>query len=227
MIAQFMVKTFDPSPFLQNITTGRSQITLTKGDFVFQQDHPADAIYFLHDGALMESMTSDHGKFGVLRMIDPGTFFGTVSLENGTRWATTVEAMTTSDITVVKTRAMKKALAKDAAFAKLFTDNMVYANARLESEKAELMFNSVQLRLAKRLLALSRIADGEPKPIGREITQETLSDMIGTTRPRVNLFLNRFRKLELIDYDRQGSITVRRTLLSAVLEDSDVFRSED
>lgn len=225
MIRRFLVKRFDPTSHFQKIGRGKSQITANAGEFIFRQNDVADGVMFLHSGTAKESVASEQGKIAVMRMLEPGTFFGTSSLDYEIR-TTSAVAITRCTITSITTAAMFSALHNDLAFARLFTTYLAHHNSRLEAEKVDLLFNSAEVRLAKQLLMLAHIAEGPPRVIGSEITQETLADMIGTTRPRVNHFLRRFSRFHLIEYVRDGMM-VKPRLLKAVLEDSSIFSSHE
>lgn len=225
MTRRFLVKKFDPLP-LQKITQGKHAITANPGEHIFKQGASADCIFYLHSGTAKESIMSEQGKIAVVRMLEPGTFFGTSSMDDVLVRTTSAIAITKCSATAITTSAMRAALDSDLRFARLFISYLAHHTTLLEAEKVDLLFNSVEVRLAKQLLILAHVAEGPPKVIGPEITQELLADMIGTTRPRVNFFLGRFRQFKLIEYG-SGGMLVQPRLLKAVLEDSSIFNHEE
>lgn len=210
---------FDPKSFLAHVGAGKKVNRYRPNEVVFKQGEPADLVFYLQSGRAKESVASDQGKEAVVGMLEPGFFFGTGSMDGTRSWTSTVTAVTECLVTSITTDAMKAAL-KEPVFAQLFMVYLLEHTTRIEAEKIDLLFNSTEKRLARRLLILAHVGDGKPEVIGPEITQEMLGEMIGTTRPRVNFFLNRFRSLGLIRYNDETGITVMPGLLRSVLMDS-------
>lgn len=225
MSKRFLVKQFDPTPHLRKISTGKTQITAKPGDHIFSQGDVAENVFYLETGIAKESVTRDRGRIAVVRMVEPGAFFGVASLDDVSSYGTSAIAVTRCEVTAITTTAMRDALVVNPRFNKLFIEYLTHQNTRLEIEKIDLLFNNVQVRLAKQLLMLAHVEEGAPRMIGPEINQELLADMVGTTRPRVNFFLGRFRKLGLVEYGNSG-LLVHPRLLKAVLEDSSIFNEE-
>lgn len=209
---------FDPLNFLASVGSGKTITTHAPGEVIFKQGTHADLVYYLQNGKAKETVESEHGgKDAVVGVLEPGLFFGTSALDGGAIRLSTVVAVTTCVVTAITIDAMKKVL-KEPRFAQLFMAYLLHHNSKIEAEKVDLLFNSSEKRLARKLLMLAHVAEGPPQIIGPEITQEMLSMMIGTTRPRVNHFLNKFRKLGFIKYN--GGIMVQPSLLKAVLQET-------
>lgn len=221
-----MTTRFDPKMFLARVGEGKMIVTFKAGAVIFKQGTPAEHVYYVQSGKAQESVTSEQGKDAVIGLLEPGLFFGTGALDGEEmKHLSTVTAITPCIITAITPGAMKKALQKPE-FAQLFLAYLLHHNRVVEAEKLELLFNDSERRLMKRLLVLAQveIAGEPPKPIGPEITQEMLAQMIGTTRPRINYFLNRFRNMGLIKYNGSAhksthTITVLPGLLQVVLQD--------
>lgn len=207
---------FDPKQFLERVGKGKRINRYRQGEIVFKQGDPAAHVFYLRDGKAKETVMSESGKDAVVGMIEPGMFFGSSSLDGDTLRHSTVTAIVPSSVTEITVSAMKEALLVPG-FAQLFVLYLIHHNSLIEAEKVALLFNSSEKRLAQKLLILAHFGDGAPQVIGPEITQEMLAEMIGTTRPRVNHFLNKFRRLGLIKYN--GGITVLPALLKTLLQD--------
>lgn len=208
------MKKFDPKVFLEEAGEGRTLSRYKAGAVIMKQGSEAEHVFYLVSGRAKETVTSDGGKDAVVSMLGPGLFFGSSALDGHAYRLSTVIAMTPCAVTAIERDAMTEAL-KETVFAQMFVSYLLDQNIKIEAEKVDLLLNSSEKRLAQRLLILSRASVGEPQLIGPEITQEMLADMIGTTRPRVNYFLNRFRKMGLISY--RGGIVVQPGLLRLVL----------
>lgn len=208
---------FDPKQFIERVGTGKTISEHGPGQIIFKQGSTASHIFYLQSGRAKESVTSDLGKEAVVGVLEPGHFFGTSALDGGRVRVSTVVAVTTCIVTMITKDAMHHAL-KEPRFSQLFVAYLLQYNSKIEAEKVDLLFNSSEKRLAQKLLILAHVGEGQPQIIGPEITQEMLAAMIGTTRPRVNKFLNKFRKLGFINYNGPG-IEVLPSLLKAVLQD--------
>lgn len=213
------IRHFDPRKFVENVGSGKVITDHKPGHVIFKQGETAEHVYYLQSGRAKETVRSEHGKEAVVGVLEAGHFFGTSALDGGTVRLSTVVAVTTCLVTEITKDAMNRAL-REPRFAQLFMAYLLHHNSKIEAEKIDLLFNSREKRLAQRLLILAHIGDGGPQVIGPEITQEMLADMIGTTRPRVNHFLNKFRRLGFIKYDGGPGIEVLPTLLRAVLQET-------
>lgn len=207
---------FDPRSFLERVGEGKRIILFRQGETVFRQGTPAAHVYYLREGKAKETVLSETGKDAVVGMIDPGMFFGSSSLDDGGQWHSTVTAIVPCIVTEITVPAMRQAL-QQPLFSQLFMAYLLRHNSTIEAEKVNLLFNRIEKRLAQKLLILAHFGDGPPQVIGPEITQEMLAEMIGTTRPRVNHFLNKFRRMGFIKYN--GGITVMPSLLRTLLHD--------
>lgn len=210
------VGSIDPKQFIDRVAEGKRIRRYRQGEAVFKQREPANHVFYLREGRAKETVSSETGDNAVVGMIEPGMFFGSSSLDDGGYWHSTVTAIVPCSVTEITVDAMRLAL-QDPLFAQLFMAYLIHHNSTIEVEKAELLFNSSEKRLAKKLLLLAHYGNGPTQKIGPEITQEMLAEMIGTTRPRVNHFLNKFRKLGFIKYN--GGIEVLPTLFRMVLQD--------
>lgn len=218
------LRRFDPQTFLASVGQGKTITNHSPGEIIFKQGADADAVFYLQSGKAKETVESEQGKDAVVGVLEPGMFFGTSAVDGGTVRVSTVAAVTTCTVTAITIAEMKKAL-REPKFAQLFMAYLLHHNSKIEAEKVDLLFNSSEKRLARKLLMLAHVGEGPPQIIGPEITQEMLANMIGTTRPRVNLFLNKFKKIGLIKYN--GGIVVLPGLLRAVLLETPSLGGED
>ena len=195
-----------------------SRVAYAAGSMIFVQGDPATSIMYVEEGAVRLSVLSHSGKEAVIAVLDVGSFFGEGSLVGQTLRMATATAMTPSRIVVVKTAEMVRQLHARPNFADHFLRHMLARNIRIEEDLIDQLFNSSEKRLARTLLLLARY--GEPAVSHRElprVSQETLAEMVGTTRSRVNFFMNKFRKLGFIEYN--GVLKINNSLLSVVLRD--------
>jgi len=209
---------FDPKAFLTKVGEGKTITRYKPGEIIFKQGEPAGAVYYLQYGSIKESVVSDQGREAVVGMLEPGLFFGTACLDGPTVRTSTATAVKASMVTAITKEAMNAMLNGRLEFAQLFRVYQLHLTSRLEADKIDLLFNSIEKRLARALLILARYgADRTPQKIGADISQELIAEMIGTTRPRVNYFMTKFRKLGYIKYN--GGIEVSPALLSFVLSE--------
>jgi CRP-like cAMP-binding protein len=211
-----VTKGFDPKQFLERVGEGKRIGRYRAGEVIFKQGAVATHVYYLQVGRAKETVTSESGKDAVIGTIEPGMFFGTGGLDGHDHSSSAVVAIVPCIVTEITIGAMKQAL-QVPRFAQTFLLYLLHLNSRIEAERVNLLFNSSEKRLAQKLLILAHFGEGPPKIIGPEITQEMLAEMIGTTRPRVNHFLNKFRRLGFIKYN--GGITVLPTLLKTLLHE--------
>jgi CRP/FNR family cyclic AMP-dependent transcriptional regulator len=210
--------TFDPKTFLATVSRGRSVSEYRKDTVVFRQSSPADAVFYVQKGKVKITVASNQGKEAVIAIVGPGDFFGEGCLIGQPRRLASAKAMVASEITRVGKAEMTRVLHDEPAFGGLFIVHLLTRNSRVEADLVDQLFNSSEKRLARTLLILANFGkDGGPQPITAPISQETLAEIIGTTRPRVSEFMNKFRKLGFIDYN--GHIEIHQSLMSVVLGD--------
>ena len=196
-----------------------------KDDVVFAQGDAADTIYYIQRGRLKVVVISEQGKEAVVGMLDPGQFFGEGCMNGHSIRIATTTAMEACLVTAITKTAMLAALHNEPKFSELFMAHLLTRNSRIEEDLIDQLFNSSEKRLARLLLLLANFGkEGTPQPISPNISQETLAEMIGTTRSRVSFFMNKFRKLGFISYN--GKIEVHSSLLTAVLYDKPEIKRE-
>lgn len=208
---------FDPQAFLANVGNGKTILERRKNEVVFEQGDIADAIFYIQKGRVKVVVLSEQGKEAVVGILEPGQFFGEGCLNGHPLRMSTTTAMQDSVITRITRAAMLTALHDQPAFSELFMAYLLARNSRVEEDLIDQLFNSSEKRLARLLLLLANFGKEGSEPIGLDISQETLAEMIGTTRSRVSFFMNKFRKLGLISYN--GKIEVHNSLLNAVLHE--------
>ena len=209
---------FDPKSFLAKVGEGRSIGEYRKGEIVSAQGDPADAVFYIQSGKVKLTVVSEQGKEAVVAMLGTNDFFGEGCLAGQMRRIATVATMTDSVIVRLEKAAIVWVIRQEPAFSGMFIAHLLARAIRVEADLVDQLFNSSEKRLARLLLLMANFGkDEKPEPILVKISQETLADMIGTTRSRVSFFMNKFRKLGLIDYN--GSIEVHSSLLYVVLHD--------
>jgi CRP/FNR family cyclic AMP-dependent transcriptional regulator len=209
---------FDPQSFLAEAGDGRTITKYAKNQTVFSQGDAADAVFFVQKGKVKISVVSDRGKEAVVSILGPGEFFGEGCLSGQPLRMATVNAMTSATVTRIKKDQMGQLLHEEPLFSEIFTTHLLKRTIRIEADLIDQLFNSSERRLARLLLILANYGNtGTPEPILAKISQETLAEMIGTTRSRVSFFMNRFRKLGFISYN--GHIEVHKSLLNLVLHE--------
>jgi CRP/FNR family cyclic AMP-dependent transcriptional regulator len=217
---------FDAQGFLAKVGDGKNILELKKGQNVFVQGDRADTVFYIHKGKIKLTVLSDPGKEAVVGILGPCQFFGEGCMNGHKLRISTTTAMESCIITAITKTAMIAALHDEPLFSEMFMAYLLTRNSRIEEDLIDQLFNSSKRRLARLLLLLANFGkEGSPQPIGPSISQETLAEMIGTTRSRVSHFMNKFRKLGLIDYN--GHIEVHNSLLSAVLHDKPQLQSDD
>src|ERR1700732_4974849 len=217
---------FDPKKFLAKAGEGKTVSKYRKDQIVFAQGQVADAVFYIQQGKLKLTVISEQGKEAVIAILEPGQFFGEGCLNgHGLRVATTT-AMDECVITRIAKADMIAALHNEPDFSELFMSYLLARNSRIEEDLVDQLFNSSEKRLARLLLLLANFGkEGRPEPIVGTFSQETLAEMIGTTRSRVSFFMNRFRKLGFIEYN--GKIEVHNSLLNVVLFDKPEIKTRD
>jgi CRP/FNR family transcriptional regulator, cyclic AMP receptor protein len=211
-------RAFDAQDFLAKVGEGKSILQFKKGQDVFVQGDPADTVFYIQKGRVRLTVLSDHGKEAVVGIVGAGQFFGEGCMNGHKLRISTTTAMENCVITAITKTAMIGTLHNEPQFSEMFMAYLLTRNSRIEEDLIDQLFNSSEKRLARLLLLLAHFGkEGGPQLINPNISQETLAEMIGTTRSRVSFFMNKFRKLGLIDYN--GHIEVHNSLLSAVLHD--------
>ena len=209
---------FDPLAFLAKVGTGKTISVYRKDQIIFSQGEVADTIFYLQKGGVKIVVLSDQGKEAVVGILEPGQFFGEGCMNGHSLRIATSTATEESLITSISKSAMIAVLHDEPKFSELFVAYLLTRNSRVEDDLIDQLFNSSEKRLARLLLLLAKFGkEGSPTPISPSISQETLAEMIGTTRSRVSFFMNKFRKLGLISYN--GKIEVHNSLLDAVLRE--------
>jgi CRP-like cAMP-binding protein len=214
---------FDPKEFLLKVNGGRAVSDYRKDQTVFRQGEPANAVFYIESGKAKKTVVSEQGKEAVVALLNAGDFFGEGCLAGEMLRLSTVTALTKCTIARISKADTTRVIHEEPAFAELFIAHLLARNSRVEEDLVDQLFNSSEKRLARTLLLLANFGkDGRPEPIIAKVSQETLAEMIGTTRSRVSFFMNKFRKLGLIDYN--GHIEIHSSLLNVVLRDNPQLR---
>jgi CRP/FNR family transcriptional regulator, cyclic AMP receptor protein len=214
---------FDPKEFLSKVNGGQRMSDYRKDQTVFRQGDPSDAVFYIHSGKAKKTVVSEQGKEAVVALLDAGDFCGEGCLAGEALRLSTVSALTKCVIARISKADITQVIHEEPAFAELFISHLLARNSRVEEDLVDQLFNSSEKRLARVLLLLANFGkEGRPEPVIAKISQETLAEMIGTTRSRVSHFMNRFRELGLIDYN--GHIEVHSSLLNVVLHDQPQLR---
>jgi len=209
---------FDPAVYLTTVDRGRSMSEYRVGQVIFSQGNVADAVFHIVRGKIKIAVTSRQGRRAVVGVFGEGDFFGEGCLIAQTLRLATATAMADATVLRIEKVEMIRVLHDEPAFAEVFTTYMLIRNSGIEANLVDHLFNSSEKRLARILLLLANFGgEGNLEPITTKISQETLAEMIGTTRPRVSFFMNKFRELGFIEY--KGKISVHSSLLSVVLHE--------
>lgn len=209
---------FDPDKFLASIGEGRRILALARKQTIFTQGDVADAVFYIQKGRVRLTVVSKAGKEATIAILKEGEFFGEGSMAGQVRRMGSAVAMTACEILRVDKKAMIEALHREHTFSDMFVAYLLQRNIRYEEDLVDQLFNSSEKRLARVLLLLARFGkEGTPESVVPKISQETLAEMVGTTRSRVSFFMNRFRKLGFIHYN--GGLKVHSSLLNIVLHD--------
>jgi len=213
---------FDPGIFLATIGEGRRSVPVFKKQAIFTQGDPADSIFYIQKGKVRLSVVSQTGKEAIIGILGEENFFGEGSLAGQSVRMGSAVAMTDCQLLRVEKKAMMEALHREHAFSDMFVAYLLARNIRYEEDLVDQLFNSSEKRLARLLLMLAHFGkEGVPQTVVPKISQESLAEMVGTTRSRVSFFMNRFRKLGFIDYagGTDGGLQVNSSLLNVVLHD--------
>jgi CRP/FNR family transcriptional regulator, cyclic AMP receptor protein len=209
---------FDPKVFLATVNGGRSISKYRMNQKVFSQGTPADAVFYIQKGKVKVTVVSEQGKEAVVAVLGPDEFCGEGCLTGQPLRLAAATAITECEIMRLEKATMIRVIHEEPAFAEMFVSHLLARTIRVEADLVDQLFNSSEKRLARALLLLANFGkDGRPEPILANVSQETLAEMIGTTRSRVSFFMNKFRKLGLIDYN--GQIEIHPSLLNVVLHE--------
>jgi len=217
---------FDPQAFLAKMGAGKTILKIKTNQHVFEQGDVAGAVFYIQKGRVKLTVLSEQGKEAVVGILEPGQFFGEGCLNGHTLRIATTTTMEECVITSITKEAMIATLRTEPKFSELFMAYLLTRNSRIEEDLIDQLFNSSEKRLARLLLLLAHFGEeGGSQSILLNISQETLAEMIGTTRSRVSYFMNKFRKLGLISYN--GKIEVHNSLLNAVLREKPEIERDD
>jgi len=209
---------FNPQAFLAKVGQGKTSLTPSKKSTIFSQGDAAEAVFYLQAGRVKLTVVSQQGKEAVVAILEQGAFFGESCLAGQTIRTATATAVEDSCIVRIDKSAMISVLHEEPAFTQVFMAYLLAHTLRIEADLVDQLFNSSEKRLARVLLLLAHFGkEGKPETVIAKISQETLAEMIGTTRSRVSFFMNKFRKLGFIDYN--GELHVHSSLLNVVLHD--------
>ena len=210
---------FLPAAFLAKSGTGRTISELNKGDIIFSQGNDANAVFYVQKGKIKLTVISKTGKEATIALLGENNFLGEECITaSKMQRVATATALTPSTVLRIERSEMVRVLHEEQLFSELFVAYLLARNARVQEYLVDQLFNSSEKRLARALLLLAQFGkEGAPETVIPKISQETLADMIGTTRSRVNFFMNRFRKLGFIEYN--GHLSIHSSLLNVILHD--------
>jgi CRP-like cAMP-binding protein len=210
---------FDPAVFLATVDSGRTLSDYHRNEVIFTQGDPADAVFYIKTGKVKITVISDQGKEAVVAVLGSDEFCGEGCLAGQTRRMATATTMSECEIMRLEKAAIIRVLHDEPGFSEMFVSHLLARTIRVEEDLVDQLFNSSEKRLARALLLLAHFGkDVRPEPVIAKVSQETLAEMIGTTRSRVSFFMNKFRKLGLIDYN--GHLEVHSSLLNVVLHEN-------
>jgi CRP/FNR family cyclic AMP-dependent transcriptional regulator len=211
---------FDTKTFLSTINGGRKIEPFPKKQPIFRQGDSSDAVFYIQKGKVKLTVLSKTGKEATIGILNEGDFFGEGCLTGQAFRLCSATAMTDCSVMRIDKKSMMDVLHREHAFSDMFVAYLLIRNIRYEEDLVDQLFNSSEKRLARILLLLAQFGkDGKPETLVPKISQETLAEMIGTTRSRVSFFMNRFRKLGFIDYHAGNELQVHSSLLNIVLHD--------
>src|ERR1700677_5009327 len=218
VVAAKKLSKFDTKTFLSTIDGGRKIVAFAKKQAIFAQGDPSDAVFYIQKGKVRLTVVSKSGKEATIGILNEGDFFGEGCLTGQTLRLFSATAMTDSYVMEIDKKYMVEVLHREHALSDMFVAYLLTRNLRYEEDLVDQLFNSSEKRLARMLLLLAHFGkDGKPEPVIPKISQETLAAMVGTTRPRINFFMNKFRKLGFVRYD--GELEIHSSLLNVVLHD--------
>jgi CRP/FNR family cyclic AMP-dependent transcriptional regulator len=225
-VAKAKKRPFSLRDFLDRMDGGRTQASHRKNQKVFAQGDPADSVFYVQEGKLKVVVISQQGKEAVVALHGKGDFFGEGCLTGQARRLATVSAMTDCVVTRIDKATMVSTLRDEPKLTEMFMAYILARNARVEADLVDQLFNSSEKRLARILLLMANVGkETKPEPTLAKISQETLAEMVGTTRSRVSTFMNKFRKLGFVEYN--GELRVHSSLLNVVLHDDPGLRTAE
>lgn len=211
-------KAFDANQFLMSTGVGRRSRDYQVRENIYNQGDPADAVYYIEEGKVQITVVSDHGKEGIIAMLGPGEFFGEACLTGQESFLSTAVTMEPTTVTRIDKPTMVRVLHNEPELAEMFMSFLLTRNSQIEADLVDQLFNSSERRLARVLLLLANFGkDGKMEMVVPKINQDVLAARVGTTRSRINFFMNKFRKLGLIDYN--GDLKVHSALLNIIVHD--------
>ena len=217
---------FDVNVFLNTVDGGRTVATYRKNQTVYSQGDPANSVFYIQKGKVKVCVVSEQGKEAIVALHESGEFFGEGCLSGQPLRLATVSAMMDSVVMRLDKASIARVLRDEPKFSEMFISYLLARNARVEEDLVDQLFNSSEKRLARLLLLMANFGkDGSPQPVIAKISQETLAEMVGTTRSRVSTFMNKFRKLGFIQYN--GDLEVHNSLLNVVLHDNPHLRNRE
>jgi CRP-like cAMP-binding protein len=217
-----LTKACDPRALFGPPRPGRSVAKYRKDQVIFEQGDDADTVFYIQKGKVKIVVVSEHGKEAVLAILSDGDFLGEGRLAGQRQRSATASALTDCTIWTLDSVTLHSALKEEPAFAGSFLSYLLERNRRIEEDLIDHLFNSSEKRLARHLLLLAKFGNASgPEPVISNISQETLAEMVGTTRSRVNFFMNKFRRMGFIDYSAHnpGAVRIHSSLLNVVLND--------
>jgi CRP/FNR family transcriptional regulator, cyclic AMP receptor protein len=218
-------QSFDVKTFLGTVDDGKTVLSYRKNDKIFSQGDPASSVFYIQEGKVKVCITSEAGKEAVVALHGEGDFFGEGCLTGQPLRLATVVALAESVITRLDKGAIVRVLHDEPKFSEAFMSYLLARNARVEEDLVDQLFNSSEKRLARVLLLMANFGkEGKPEPIIAKISQETLAQMVGTTRSQVSTFMNKFRQLGFIKYN--GTLEIHNSLLNVILHDKPEIRRE-
>jgi CRP/FNR family transcriptional regulator, cyclic AMP receptor protein len=217
-MARKKVQKFDAQPFLESVGAGRSVIKFPRGRPIFRQGDAADAVFYIQKGKVQITVVSEQGKEGVIAILEPGEFFGEGCLAGQSLHMATASAMAECAIFRIEKDTMIRELRDEPKFSQTFMAFLLSRNVQIEADLVDQLFNSSEKRLARVLMLLANFGkDGKMETVIPQINQEVLAARVGTTRSRINFFMNKFRKLGFIEYN--GTLKVHSSLLNVIVHD--------
>ncbi|HEV8327148.1 MAG TPA: Crp/Fnr family transcriptional regulator [Nitrospiraceae bacterium] len=212
------ISTFRPQTFLKQIGNGKTTLTCPKKQVLFSQGDTADAVFYIQAGKVKLSVVSQQGKEAVIALLEKGSFFGEGCLAGQLVCMASATTLEDSILVRIERTAMVRVLHNEPAFSEMFLTYLLRRNIRIQEDLVDQLFNSSEKRLARVLLLMAHFGkEGKPEPVVPKISQDTLAEMIGTTRSRVSFFMNKFRKLGFVYYN--GGMHVHSSLLNIILHD--------
>ncbi|HEX6948587.1 MAG TPA: Crp/Fnr family transcriptional regulator [Nitrospira sp.] len=212
------IRPFNPQTFLKQIDGGKTILSVRKKQILFSQGDPADSVFYIQEGQVKLTVVSAQGKEAVVAVLEDGDFVGESCLAGQPVRLETASSLANSTVVCIDKATMIRVLHDEPTFAQLFMTHLLGRNVRIQADLVDQLFNSAEKRLARVLLLLAHFGkEGKPEPLIAQVSQETLADMIGTTRSRVSFFMNKFRKLGFIQYN--GGLRIHSSLLNVVLHD--------